>query len=284
MTARPFLQRRTVGQHQPALEDGRGAGVLRGRDAGRRDPHAGRKGEALPRAIPPCPPPRAAPHRLRHVRCTAHISLPPLLRLLRTRRRRKVGSSRVFPRCARSLCAAVSWHACSAHTFAPPTHCRPRSHGRSALTDLRNAQRGSCLEGLLTRCPRDASLRSLRSFGAQVQGHQDCRALAGLSGHTRRQSAHRGSLVSDAAALHASFRLTVPCRATIPNADDIAQWLGARLFSFDSAFRAVPLDTYVAAFNKGAQQSQFLFGTAPPLASDKCALMAALQSACWTRS
>ena len=51
----------------------------------------------------------------------------------------------------------------------------------------------------------------------------------------------------------------VTLSATFPNSEDVAQWLHAKHFSFDSSYRPVPIERIVIGYENHNQRNPFLF-------------------------
>ena len=47
--------------------------------------------------------------------------------------------------------------------------------------------------------------------------------------------------------------------ATLPNSEDVAQWLHATHFAFDETYRPVPIDRFVVGFPNSNNRNPFLF-------------------------
>lgn len=47
--------------------------------------------------------------------------------------------------------------------------------------------------------------------------------------------------------------------ATLPNSEDVAQWLHASHYSFDASYRPVPIDRVVIGFPNNSKRNPFLF-------------------------
>lgn len=47
--------------------------------------------------------------------------------------------------------------------------------------------------------------------------------------------------------------------ATLPNSEDVAQWLHASHYSFDASYRPVPIDRVVIGFPNNNKRNPFLF-------------------------
>ena len=47
--------------------------------------------------------------------------------------------------------------------------------------------------------------------------------------------------------------------ATLPNCEDVAQWLHAIYYSFDASYRPVPIDRIVLGFPNQNKRNPFLF-------------------------
>ena len=47
--------------------------------------------------------------------------------------------------------------------------------------------------------------------------------------------------------------------ATLPNGEDVAQWLHAIYYSFDASYRPVPIDRIVLGFPNQNKRNPFLF-------------------------
>ena len=55
----------------------------------------------------------------------------------------------------------------------------------------------------------------------------------------------------------------VTLSATFPNSEDVAQWLHAKHFSFDSSYRPVPIERIVIGYENHNQRNPFLFEVGP---------------------